>query len=515
MSGSSSRFRRGVVASVLAQLVGIVDNLILIPLFLASWGPRLYGEWLCLFAAVAYVALADMGFSSYVVNRLNQAWARSERRAYLETLHSALAFSLLVSLAVLAVIVAGALTLPLERWFGIEVLADRRSVVCLLGLQVTLSIPRGLVLGVYRSIGEYGRGAMVSNVRRVAALGTTASLLLVGVGPLGVAAGQLAPLVALFAFALTDLRRRHPWLRFGLSHRVPGLARTFLRPSLLFLTVQMSLVLVLQGTTLAAGALFGAVFVPVFAATRTMANVVRQLTGALSNALWPEITTMSARGQTAELHRIHLTFVKSVSALALFAGAALAVCGGELFAVWTRSELEFDQGLLTDFLVLLVLQTPWTASSYLLLATNRHERLARWQLGAALGSLACGVLLASAVGPRGLVWGVILVEACTCSFLVPRAAVRIVGTPFATYVREVYGRGLLVLAIVAAVIHATSPAFEHGSVPAIAARASLAATAVAAATWFLWLGRDERAQLLRLATFRLIPSPLRPHERQS
>ena len=504
------RFRRGALAGLLSSLIGSVDQLVLVPLFLFAWSPELYGEWLTLCAVAAYVVFADLGLSSYVVNRLTQEHAQEAREEFLRTLHSALAFTLTVSAALLVAAVAAALVLPLDALLGIELLDSTGLLVTLIALQFVLSLPRGLVLGVYRAVGEYDRGAMLANVRRVASCAITALLLAVGATPLVVAAGLILPLIAVLAFALVDLGRRHAWLRFGVGERVPGLARTFLRPSVLFLGVQLSLVLVHQGSTIAVGALFGAGAVAAFATTRTLANLVRQLTGTLSNALWPELTRLAAQGRRETLQEVHGVFVKGLTALALTAALFLSEAGPALYGAWTRDALELDPLLFGGFLCLMVAQTPWTSSSYLLLATNRHEELARRQLLAAVAALTLGVSLSAWFGPRGLVLGILCAELALCAVQVPRNALALTGGRLGPYLVSVYGRGALVAALAWGALRTIAP-LEHLDPAAGALATALSCPLVVGSLgWLLWLSPRERVRVTSLLRGFLRPMSATP-----
>lgn len=490
------RFRRGAIAALSSQLIATGGQVLLVPLFLSAWGKQLYGEWLTLAAAVAYAGMADLGFSSYVVNLLNQHFAREERSALLGTLHSALSLLVRVSLIAFVCMASAAVALPLDEWFAFEEIGSGAGslVAVLLSLQVIAAVPRGLIIGLYRAVEEYPRGVLLANVQRLAAIGLTAAALLGGAGPVGTAALQLVPLIATTFWALADFARRHPWIEIGTQRCVPGLAKTFIRPSLYFLAVQGSLVLVLQGSTITVGLVFGSGAVALFASLRTLANLVRQVSSSLSNALWPELTALAAREKWELLQSVHRTSVKCLTALSLGGAGFLALAGRDVFTLWTGGQLAFDPVLLHAFLALLVLQAPWTASSYVLLATNHHADLAKRQLVAGVLGLALGAWLATEYGPSGVLWGLLLAETALCGLTIPRAVVRLVGDSWPRYLAEVYGRGAFVAAVLLAVLGLT----DLTPLPAparILAAAVVSGGLTLSLTWFAWLMPAERSRL--------------------
>ena len=91
------RVTGGTVGNVLGQVINVAGQFVLVPIFLTYWGSQLYGEWLTLSAAVAYLTLVDFGIQSYVINRMNQCYVRGELEACSRILHSALYLYLLVS----------------------------------------------------------------------------------------------------------------------------------------------------------------------------------------------------------------------------------------------------------------------------------------------------------------------------------------------------------------------------------------------------------------------------------
>src|SRR5262245_59774850 len=109
-----------------------------------------------------------------------------------------------------------------------------------------------------------------------------------------------------------------------------ALAGSFFGPSALFFLIQVAVGLTVQGSTLIVGSMIGAGSVALFATMRAMANLIRQLTGALNSALWPELTSLETQGRFAALREIHqlsqklmLTVAMTTAALIHFQGAAI------------------------------------------------------------------------------------------------------------------------------------------------------------------------------------------------
>jgi hypothetical protein len=60
------RLLSSISAIFAGQLLNIVGNLLLVPLFLSRWSTGTYGEWMALSALVGYFGVTDLGMFSYL-----------------------------------------------------------------------------------------------------------------------------------------------------------------------------------------------------------------------------------------------------------------------------------------------------------------------------------------------------------------------------------------------------------------------------------------------------------------
>jgi O-antigen/teichoic acid export membrane protein len=499
--GRTRRFRRGAIATLTSQVVRALGQVVLVPVFLGAWGARLYGEWLTLAALAAQMGLLDLGVQTYVLNRLNQDRARGELEAYTRTLHSALHWCLVLAVVAVALVAGAAFSLPVESWFRLEIVGHGTAamVATLLAVQVASQVPYGLVTGLYRTVGEFATGMTVYNAQRVLLIVLTAGAVAAGGSLVHVALAQLVPTAACLAFVLADLRRRHPEIRIGTSKREARLARSFLGPSSLFFLIRTSQAASLQGSTLIAGAMFGPAAVTLLVTLRTLCNLVRQLAGALGNALWPELTALEARGGHETLRRVHSLAVKVITAVSIAAAVALHHAGASVVELWTRGDLAYSAPLMDALLLLLVLQAPWTTSSIFLVATNRHGPVAFAYGAAGVLGLLLGWALAGEHGLPGLVLGLLAAELVVSAWWIPRATCALVGERFTRYLGTVLLPALPIAGaawfLAGAAARLTSDA-AHGA-DALAAVATVA-VAVPVLTWLAWLDEDERGRVRAL-----------------
>lgn len=501
------RVTNGVLANLLGQVITAVGQLVLIPVFLGFWGQQLYGEWLSLSAAVTYLSMLDFGMQTYLVNRLNQAYVRGQYKEHSRMLHSALLFSIALSVSAMVLMVVILSLVRIEKWFVFAHTTHRTAalVEVLLCTQVVGAIPFGLISGCYRSIREYARGQMVNNVRTLVSIGLTALVIMAGRGLAAVAAAQLIVLVACAIWVCVDLRLRHREIRIGLSEANMRQAISFLGPSGLFFLIQAAAALTIQGSTLMVSALFGAASVAAFVPLRTLANLVRQMVGVLHSALWPEVTALETAHQYEALRNVHLMTSKVVVIGSACAAMILHFRGPEILALWTHHGKIFDPHLLDAFLVLLVSQSPWLTSSLVLVASNNHRRLSICYFASAAVGLGLGFLAARRFGMVGIVYGMCVGEYLACGWIIVRTACRLMGESVLHFVANVLGRAVPCCILLYAMVSGLDRLLPDG--PGIVPLMSLALVAILLSFLlgvFICFDRRERSQIGRavLATLR-------------
>jgi O-antigen/teichoic acid export membrane protein len=495
------RLVNGTLAGGVRQIINVFGHLIMVPVFLKYWGGQRYGEWQILSAAVAYMVLLDFGLATYVANRLTQAYSRSDLAAFNRLLASALMFSVTVCGAAAFIAIPLLLALPIDQWFQLRETprAIAAGAAVLLALQFVWAVPAGVIGAIYRATGEYAREVNIVNARALAAIVLTVLLVVVGAGFLAIAVMQLAVLAAAVLFAIFDLRRRRPEVRIGFHGGEYRLALSLLLPSSLFFLMQISVALALQGSTLVVGAVLGAASVALFASTRTLVNVISQAASALQSALWPEFTSMEARGQYGSLRLGHGLGTKVVMSVALSAAVFFHFMGADIFRWWTSGRVGFDPLLLDALLLWQLVEVSYAMSSVVLASSNNHKGVAVRYAAASAAGLLAGYFLAREMGPSGVVFGLLAANLAVNSWWVPRSACRLVGRGFGDFATDVLLRGAAVGVLLFVVMWFVSAALAGGAaIERIAVGGAVAGAAMLLLTYSVWFNGFERERIRAL-----------------
>ena len=163
------RFIRGFGATALGPIVTILAQVISVPVFLHSWGPKVYGEWLVLTAIPTYIGFSDVGFGSVAGNDMTMRVAVSDRRGALEVFQSTWILMSVVSFLVVIGFIFGAWTLPLNGWLNLSTITPTitREILTAFCLYSLFSLQADLTTSGFRCEGNYALGMLIKNLLRL------------------------------------------------------------------------------------------------------------------------------------------------------------------------------------------------------------------------------------------------------------------------------------------------------------------------------------------------------------
>lgn len=406
-SSIAGRIASGAGAYGYAQAVSIGTQLVALPLFLHHWDMATYGTWLALSALPFYLSLADAGISTASSNQMIGLIAQGQKARAAEVFQSAVAFLSCVSLLVLLVVGGVLLLLPstalqAPQW---------KEVLMLLSISVVLSLFCSLAEVIYKATGGYAAGTyLVTTGRLVDWAGGLTGLVLTQTF-IGVATGALLARLVYTLLAVGLSQRRTDFLRWGVRQASVADIRQAAAPGALFLSLSLTNALSLQGFTLLVAATLGPAATAVFNTYRTVARIVVQVTNALSNPLWPELTALKGQQDDGAFWRLYRRANRL--GLAIAAAGALLVYGVSpwLLELWTHGQIPFTATSMALFLLYAAVCSATQVPRVVLMSINRHGGLAWQSLMAAVVSLVVAWLVWDHAGMAGVVGAMLLGEA--------------------------------------------------------------------------------------------------------
>lgn len=342
---SLGRISKLFAAQNASQVVSLLTQLLLPPIFLHSYGVALYGEWLALSAAIGYLTTINYGLQTYTNMQMTIHYNRGEVRECIEVQSAGLRI-LLTVFGILAIVLLVIFALPLDRMLHLTLpQAEAQWVLYLLGVQILASMLQGFFSGNYMVFGETHRGVNFNNAVSLLVLTIQIGLALAHVNFAWIAAAQFVITLASCLFLIVDLRRLAPQIAPTLRYWVPGSLKAILKPSVHYGLLFSSNVLAYQLPVLLMQRILGPAPVVVYSVTRTVYSMSRRILFLLTSSIGPEVTITFGQRDWPKLRRLYELSERIILLMvpAITFGSMLAT--PFLLRVWLHKGDLYDPGV--------------------------------------------------------------------------------------------------------------------------------------------------------------------------
>lgn len=422
------RLAKGTALTLANMLVGILGQIVTVPIYLSTWDPEIYGLWLIFLGLQGYLSLFSLAYQQYTyaeVLKCGRGEWESVRFVYWRSLAvgyviTALEFAVLLSLV----------SYGMSRILSSEIAGADPSIfdavvlmLVLLGLLNLIAMPFGAITQRTLTIcGHYPRLAAWGLFNTLIAL--MLPTISVGLGAdFRTAAFAFVAARTISAFlCLLDmwyLAKRYDLLRrpridwrmgfFNALYCLPLAGQAFLDS------------LRQQGFRILLGAYVGATSVTTLATTRTFANVLQQGLGTITGPLLPELMRYVVDRDQERMEGAFAIVWLSVFALLMPGVLLLALLAEPVFVFWTRGAVEYDAIL---FLTLMSVVTVYAAAQpakAILQGQNRIAWIISAAVAAALGLGVFSLMLIPLLGLRGAGFTLLAAELCALVVVVQGA----------------------------------------------------------------------------------------------
>lgn len=426
-------------ASVLGPAVTVLVQLINVPFMLHLWGQELFGEWLMLSAIPTYLLLSDLGFGNVAGSAMTMRVHAGDREGAASIFQTTFAVVSSTTL-LLALLSAGLIyVLPLHSIFHLHAMSasEARMTLLLLSLNSLLLLQWSVLMAAYRAAERYAVGMLYVNLLRVLeGLGVFYVLFTHG-RPSALAGYMFAVTVIGTVLIAVQQRRFAPWLPLGWKQARLQQVRELLRPAIAFMGFPVCAAISTQGMTLVVGLVLGPAAVALFNPMRTLARIPLQLTDAIKNSIWAELSAAFGRGDLELARRMHRGAVQATLLISMALVALLWPTGRTIFAFWTHGRVSMDVAAFHLLLIAVFANSVWNTSASVAVSVNRHERVSISYLILSTVSLFVAFVLCHPLGLRGVALGMFLADACMC-FVVLRVSNQILGDPLASFLQACF-----------------------------------------------------------------------------
>jgi O-antigen/teichoic acid export membrane protein len=378
--GRAGRLFAGWSANLVLMILGITQQVALVPVFLHFWTGETLAAWLVIYAVGNLVFIADAGLQFRAINRFlgfKSGVDCDGRTARFFAAMLRIYFGLVATLTLL--VLAGAPLLAPSAVFGFAAAPHFDAAFIVMAIGMLWTVPSNLVAALYRARGLYGRAAKVQNVGVLAgqfgqliAVIATGSLLAV------TAAFVAAQLLAAVWLMTIDAPRLFPFLRGArATHSWRWIVGQFRKAAPFALAAATDLALLNLPVLLVSAFVADRVAVAQWGLTRVVAGLLRALCVQTTLPLAAELGHDYAIGAMQRLQSLYARGSVLVTLLASLVVSGLLPFWQDFFALWTHGAVPYDPVLT----VALLIGTAAAAPSILALGyanySNRGDLLVR------------------------------------------------------------------------------------------------------------------------------------------
>jgi O-antigen/teichoic acid export membrane protein len=404
-------------ASATSQGIIFLQQILLPPIFIHAYGVSSYGEWITLYAAVAYLGTLQFGMQTYVNNELTMRYSRNEMASY-QVMQST-GLRMLVGIAIAAsLLLSGVFFLPISRWLHLSLTPQQTSTaIFFLGLQVIANLPLNYFAGTFMVFGMAHRGTTWQNVLRTMMVATAAVMALLHCSFPAIAIGQFLMVLAYTILILFDLRRLAPAIFPTLRYWDTPTARTILKPSGYFGLIAICNFMAYQLPILMLQRLLGPVTVVAFNIMRTIFSMGRQALGVFTASLGPEVTNVYGRRDMGSLKTLYNLSEKVLfTAIPVFNFTALLL-SPILLQVWLHRPYLYSLHTYTLMAVVSCAISVREHKTQFQLSTNQHHEMARNAFFSYLAMIVVSWMLIPHFGLNAFLWAWLITEAVQAVYI--------------------------------------------------------------------------------------------------
>jgi O-antigen/teichoic acid export membrane protein len=402
-----SRARRlfaGWSANFFQMILGVIQQVALVPVFLHFWNGEVLAAWLVIYAVSNLVLIADSGLQFRAINRFLAFKSSADCDGRTASFYAAMLriYQGLAGSLVILLLTGTQLVSP-SAVLGFQAIPNFDAAFVVMTAGMLLTLPSNLVSGLYRARGFYGRAVWLqSGAMLVAQLGQLVAIIATG-SLLAVTIAYVATqvLTAVYFLAI-DAPRLFPFLRGARAkHSWSWIVGQFRNAAPFAVAGATELALLNLPVLLVSAFVIDRVAVAQWGLTRVIAGLLRSLCVQTTLPLAAELGHDYAVGLKDQLRSLYARGSVFVTVQASLIVSGLLPFWPDFFALWTHGAVPYDPSLA----ITLLIGTGAIAPSILALGyanySNRGDLLVRTKGLQLAVFLMLSVLLIPPIGPLG------------------------------------------------------------------------------------------------------------------
>jgi len=401
------RIVHGIFSGLAGRVVAVIVSFISVPLTVRYLGAERYGAWVTISAAMAWIAIADLGLSNSLTNAVSEGYANDRQDLAQDSVAAAF-----WSLVGIAVVLAAAFfsfwtRVPWGRVFNVETAQARAEVgpaVALAFAIFVLNFPFSIIskiYGAYQEVAIANGWAAAGNVLGLAAL-IAVTRLKGGLIALVIAVSGTVLLINVIS-AVWVFGWSKPWLLPSLKRVTWPAVRKLSSLGSKFFVIQAAALVLFQTDNLIIAHYLGAAAVTPYSVTWRLFTYTTMFQILANPSFWPAYAEALSRGDRTWVRRsFRLNFritVVSTATLAL----PLVLFGRWFIDKWAGKAAVPSSALLVWMGIWSVIYAAMSTQSCLLASSGRLKAQMIYSILAAAVNLLLSIIFVQSIGLTGVI----------------------------------------------------------------------------------------------------------------
>lgn len=415
---------KGIIGNGLAQItlkvIRVMEQLLLIPFFLAVWGTAYYGEWVTLSIIPTILTFTNFGFGSAVSNSFVLAYTGGDKQKAADINKNGILVvggSIVIGGIITAIILLGG---SYFQFFENSIISINDAILAISLLMI------GRLISFYHLLIEgYYRGARKAVLSGFLYAGCSAVNLIVGLcvlywggGIVEYAFSQFLVTI-LFTIVYFVVGRRLVDLKGYQGAYILSDIKQIASKGIGYMMDPVWQCIYFQGTTLVVRLTLGPEAVAAFNTIRTACRSTSQIFSMVNGSIFPDLQYEYGQGNMKTVHRLFRMSVLSSILIGTIGVVFLLLFGMEIYNWWTQNQLSVSSEVWNTFVVSILFNAVWWTAMVTYPVTNKPYHFAVASITTACLSVVISYILSIYLGLWGVVMGVMLFEIVMMLYVLP------------------------------------------------------------------------------------------------
>ena len=373
MTKTNSALEKNVYANFYGIGVQLLNQIVLVPLYLVFWGINLYGDWIVIYAIAAFFSMSDIGLNTVSCNKFVISYQKNNTIECNSIINNNYLFLIIISTVILAGCFFYIFNFDITTSLGLRYLnrTEANFVFIFTVINVLIGILQSVVDSIYRAISKNHFMVFITNTSKLLEFLIIFGFLIFGFPITLMVVLLIVPNSLMLIYKLISTRK-HFKFSLGIKFINIKLLKEMTYPALAYMSFPAGNNVILQGFTLIVNRFFGAELLVLFNTTRTLCNFTKAILLTIQQSVWPEFSIAYGKKDTVRMRVLHQKAFAISNFGAIIISIFLLLFGNIIYTAWIHGSIPFSYTMMMSFLIVLFFENMWTTSSVTLMAINKH-----------------------------------------------------------------------------------------------------------------------------------------------